>query len=203
MNTINLSNLAELNPALSYNQLQPMNLKQYDYDELNNDTPAFSKYQDNILNDNFTSDSKTDNYCGGNSGMSSKVLNIEQSDLSQTYFSDENIKRINKKLRREIYRKTNSKFDVFKDSDDLDILTNMNIVFDEHARHLPNQIIRQVKILNNITVDYILSNAITVIDQHSKYLKQLDQPIIPMDRPLNVNNGGRKTLPSLTSRLGF
>lgn len=206
---MNFNNLAELNPALNYNnygKLQPMNFKNNDYDEI--DEPTYfnsSKQQDFIkFQDGLSNVGKNESYyCGGNATIASKHLHMENSQLAKIYFSQENIDRINKQVRREIYRRTDGKFRIEKDSDNLDMQTVMDIVFDEHAKHLPDQIIRQVKLLNNQTVDYIVPNAITMIDQTSKYLKQLDQPIQPMDRPLNVNNGGRKTLPSMTSRLGF
>jgi len=191
---MNSLNYAELNPAINYNKPQPLNAKQNEYqdyeDELN-----FSKFQNNL--------SKTNNDCNENAKIASKHLFIESNDLTNLFYSKENIDRIQKQIRREIFVRTNGKFKVFKDSDELDIQIVMDDVFDNHAKNLPNKIVRQVKILNKHTVDKIVPNAITQIDQTSKYLKQLDQPIRPIDRPINANNGGRKTLPSFTTVLGF
>lgn len=197
---MNLNSLAELNPAINYNNPQPINTKQYNYDEYNDpDSIGFVKSQNNLSNIK----KGESYYCGGNVGIAERHLNIENSPLAALYFSQENMDRIQKLTRRDIYRRTNGKFKILKDSDNLDMMTVMDIVFDEHAQHLPDQLVRQVKILNKHTIDYIVPNAITVIDQASKYLKQLDEPRKIMDRPLNVNNGGRKTLPSYTSVLGF
>lgn len=192
-------NFAELNPAISYNKPQPMNAKQNEYNDYEEDTMRFAKEQNNLSNLK-----KGENYyCGGNSTIANKHLLMEQSPLASLYYSQENIDRIQKQIRREIYKRTNGKFKVFKDSDSLDMQVVMDTIFDDHGKYLPNQIVRQVKALNKHTVDLIVPNAITQIDQTSKYLKQLDKPIQPMDRPLNVNNGGRKTLPSFTNRMGF
>lgn len=192
---MNLLNFAELNPAINYNKPQPMNTKQNEYE----DTLNFSKSQNDLSNVK-----KGENYyCGGNAAIANKHLRIEQSPLAALYYSRENIDRIQKQIRREIYRRTNGKFKVFKDSDELDMQVVMDSIFDDHAKYLPNQIIRQVKALNKHTVDLVVPGAITQIDQTSKYLKQLDKPIQPMDRPINANNGGRRTLPSFTSVLGF
>lgn len=200
---INLNSLAELNPAINYNNPQPTNTKQYDYNEYEETTMAFSKDQNHLSNVGKGSNYGDNYYCGGNSAIASKHLHMEQSELALIYFSKENMDRIQKLVRREIYRRTDGKFKILKDSEELDMQTVMDIVFDEHALHLPDQLVRQVKKLNKQTVEMIVPNAITVIDQTSKYLKQLDEPIKPMNRPLNVNNGGRKTLPSFTSVLGF
>ena len=201
-------NFAEINPAVNYNNLQPMNLKsnsqnnQYsEYGEYNNhsnynkDTMSFDKYQNNMLNEKKN--------CNEKSSIANKHLFIEASPLSSLYFSEENIKRIQKQIRREIYKRTCGKFKVLKDADELDMQVVMNLIFDEHAKHFPDQLVRQVKILNTHTVNHIVPNAITQIHQTSKYLKQLNKPIEPMNRPLNVNKGGRKTLPSFTSVMGF
>lgn len=185
-------NYSELNPSINYNKPQPMNsLTNSTYE----DTNSFSKSQNNMPN-------KIN--CKNQSNIiANKHLHIEQSSLAKIYYSPENVDRIQKQIRREIFRRTNGKFKVFRDADDLDMQVVMDGIFDEHAKHLPNQIIRQVKNLNKHTVNLVVPGAITQIDQTSKYLKQLDKPIEPMNRPIDANNGGRRTLPSFTSVLGF
>ena len=203
-------NFADLNPAVNYNKLEPINskknesnqyayLNEFDKFDDNQDSVSFHKSQSGISN------VKKNNsyYCDGNASIANKHLLMEKNPLATLYYSQENIQRIQKQIRREIYKRTNGKFKVLKDADDLDMQVVMDSIFDDHAKHLPDQIIRQVKILNMHTVNLIVPNAITQIDQTSKYLKQLDKPIEPMNRPLNANNGGRKTLPSFTSVLGF
>ena len=73
----------------------------------------------------------------------------------------------------------------------------MRAVFIEHSRFLPNKIIRQIKELNRLTVEYIVPDMITEIKQTYGYIKEINEPLKPLPRPMNVNNAGRKTLPSL------
>lgn len=220
---INYMNFADLNPAINYNNLQPINAKQSGYNQyakcgdFANNLTNFNNY-DNF--DNFDDNKDTENfyksqsgisnvkknesyYCEKNASIANKHLRLEKSPLASLYYSQENVERIQKQIRREIYKRTNGKFKVLRDSDESDMQVVMDSIFDDHAKHLPDQLVRQVKILNMHTVNLVVPNAITQIDQTSKYLKQLDKPIEPMNRPLNANNGGRKTLPSFTSVLGF
>jgi len=79
----------------------------------------------------------------------------------------------------------------------------MRAVYLEYARNLPTQVIRQTKRLNMKVVDEIVPGMLTEIRQHYGYLKEINKPITPIPRPLNVNNKGRRTLPSITTTFGI
>lgn len=131
------------------------------------------------------------------------VKNIScNSDLSKIYFSDENIKRVQKMLVKEVFEKTKGKFklDVFQDEKDITYV--MRAIFIEHAKDIPNQVVRQVKILNRKVIDEIFPSVITSIQHNHNYLKSINGPVLTgplLDRPLNVNNAGRKTLPGFST----
>jgi hypothetical protein len=185
-------NYSELNPSVNYGM-------QYggDYE----DTKSFFKYQEGLSNVNTKSGENY--YCGGNASMAIRGMQYELTPLSELYFSHENIKRIQKRIKKEIRKQSKGQYKLEVDQDESDLILAMRAVFADNAKHLPNHIVRQVKELNEHTIDYIVPDMLTNLKQHSLYLKRLDQPIQTMDRPLNVNNGGRKTLPSYTSVWGF
>ena len=89
------------------------------------------------------------------------------------------------------------------DQDEQDLLIAMTAIFKTHARHLPNNPNRQIKRLNTQVVDYIMPDMITGIRQHYAYLKEINEPIKPMMRPMNVSNAGRKSLPSISTSWGI
>ena len=122
-----------------------------------------------------------------------------KSELSKLYFSDENIKRLQKKIRKEILAKTNGQFRLEVDQEQRDLFIVMRAVYMEHARFLPGQIVRQIKRLNEKVVDDIIPGMITELRQYYGYLKEINKPLEPIMRPMNVNNAGRRTLPSITS----
>lgn len=185
-------NYSELNPTINYG----MNcIDDFNY----SDNKSFSKYQENISK----IDQNKSYYCGGNASMAIRGMQYEITPVSELFFSNENIQRIQKKIKKEIKKQSKGKYTLDVDQDESDLILAMRAVYADNARHLPNQTIRQVKELNNKTIDYIVPDMLTNLKQHSLYIKRLDQPIQTLDRPVNVNNGGRKTLPSYTSLWGF
>ncbi len=126
-----------------------------------------------------------------------------ESELSKMFFSDVNIKRVQKKIRKAIFQRTNGEFRLDVDQDAKKIFIVMRAVYLEHARFLPTEIVRQVKRLNQKVVDEIIPGMITEIRQEYGYLKEINKPLDPIMRPMNVNNAGRRTLPSVTTVLGI
>lgn len=125
------------------------------------------------------------------------------SELSKLYFSDENIRRIQRLIKRTIYEKTNGQFKLDVDQEQRDVFIAMRAVYMEHARFLPNQIVRQVKRLNQKVVDEIIPGIMTNIRQDYGYLKEINKPLTPIPLPQNVNNAGRRQLPSITTTFGY
>ena len=124
-------------------------------------------------------------------------------EISKIFYSQENITRIQKMIRKTIYEKTKGQFKLDEDQDESDLLIVMRAVFMEHARFLPIKIVHQIKELNKRTIEYIVPDMVTEIKQSYAYIKEINEPIKPIPRPMNVNNAGRRTLPALTSAWGF
>lgn len=125
-----------------------------------------------------------------------------ESDLSRLYFSDTNIKRLQRMIKEEIKKRTNGKFILDTDQDQRDLFILMRAVYMEHARFLPNEIVRQVKRLNKKVIDEAVPGMITEIKQYYGYLKEINKPLTPIQRPMNASNAGRKLLPSATTSFG-
>jgi hypothetical protein len=122
-----------------------------------------------------------------------------ESELSKLFFSDTNIKRIQKMIKDAVFERTNGQFRVDVDQELRELFIAMRAVYIEHARFLPGQLVRQVKKLNLKVIDEVVPGMITEIRQYYGYLKEINKPLTPINRPLNVNNAGRKQLPSLTT----
>ncbi len=119
--------------------------------------------------------------------------------LSDMFYSRENMKRIQKMIKKEVYIRTRHAFKLDEDQDESDLMVSMNAVFLENAKFLPFKIKQQVKELNRRAIDYIVPDMIVNLKQSYMYIKEINSPLQMMPRPMNVNNAGRKTLPSLTS----
>ena len=128
-----------------------------------------------------------------------KGIQREQSLVSKEFFSEENIKRIQRKIRSEILRRTKGEFNLVVDQNLNDVIVSMRYVYTEYSHDLPDKIIRQVKKLNKLTIEYIIPDMISNLKQYYGYIKDISSPIKPIPRPINVNNAGRNTLPSVTT----
>lgn len=126
-----------------------------------------------------------------------------ESELSKLFFSDKNIQRLQKKIKEEVFKRTNGKFRLDVDQEQRDLFIAMRAVYMEHARFLPNRIVHQVKILNQKVIDEILPGILTEIRQYYGYLMEINKPLIPIPRPINFSNKGRRTLPSITTTFGI
>jgi len=168
-----------------------------DYDNI-----AFKRYENNYRSNKPI---KQNNAALAMKHITTKGTDGEEvhDQLSKVFYSPENMSRIQKMLKKTVFERTRGQFRLDDDQDENDLLVTMRAVFLEHARFLPFRVVHQVKELNQRTVEYIVPDMITEIKQAYGYIKEINEPIKPIPRPMNVNNAGRRTLPSLTSSWGF
>lgn len=126
-----------------------------------------------------------------------------ESELSKLFFSDENFKRIQRMIKQEVFKRTNGEFRLDVDQDQKDMFIVMRAAYMEHARFLPNQVVRQIKRLNEKVVSEVASPMITELRQYYGYLKEINKPRTIIPREMNVSNGNRRALPALSSVYGF
>ena len=136
--------------------------------------------------------------------MSQDSLNgvQQESILSKVFFHPENVNYIQKKIIMQLFYETDGKYLIEK-QDETDLQIIMRSIFLQHAKHLPNNIKEQITELDNIVVDEVIPDIISQIKAYNGYLKDAFGPREIMDRPQNVSNAGRKTLPSTTRRFDY
>jgi len=122
-----------------------------------------------------------------------------KSKLSNLFFSDKNIQRIQKMIKKKVFEDTKGKFRLDVDQEYKDVYIVMRAIFLEHARNLPSQEIRQCKRLNEKVINEIVPPMLTEIKQYYGYMREINKPLTPIPREINVNNAGRKTLPSIST----
>jgi len=146
---------------------------------------SFNLYQENV-----------NNYEG-----SSRILKgiHTDSELSKIFFSKDNIKRIQKKIKKEINVRTNGKYILQADQNEDHLLIVMRSIYLQKGRNLQKNFIRQVKVLNTDVVEDVVPGMITNIKTYYGYIDDITKPLNPIPRPVNVNQAGTKTLPSITT----
>lgn len=123
---------------------------------------------------------------------------IENNDILIKFFSKENIKLLQKLIKKNIYYLTEKKFILDTDQDENDLIVAMRAVYLHESENLPNNFDMQINKLNKHVLQYIIPDMIVQIKQEYSYLKEINEPINPIPLPINVNNG-KNSLPSLTS----
>jgi len=124
---------------------------------------------------------------------------FENHDLAQLYFGKENIQRIQKQLKKEFYIRTKGAFLLETDQDDNDLLIAMRAVYYEHSKFRSNKLVQQVKDLNRMSIEYMLPDMISQAKQEYEYLREINRPLQPIARPINVHSG-KQILPPMTDR---
>lgn len=133
-------------------------------------------------------------------GAGGLVGDCEDADpVTELFFSNENIKRLQKKIKQEVFVRTNGDYRLDVDQDEADLLVSMRaVLFDIYGgRFLPFKITHQVKELNRKVLNYIVPDMISNMKQEYGYIKEINKPLEPMIRPMNMSS--IKSLPSITT----
>lgn len=174
------------------------------HDQHSSQTQTFNEINLEAYQDGLSNVKKGESYyCGGDSSLAIRGMQIENSPLSQLYFSKENTSRIQKHIKKEVYKQTNGQYRLDVDQDESDLLIIMRAVFIEQGKYYPNRIVAQVKELNRKTIEYLVPDLITNIKQQHDYIRDINRPINPPNNSLNVSSKGRRTLPSVTTTFGI
>ena len=142
----------------------------------------------------------TNNWATENSIQKSLLKGVYQpTPLGELFFSQENINRIQKMIKYEVFVRTNGKYKLEVEQNETDLLVVMRDIYITCGKNMPYQMVRQVKELNHRTVEKIIPDMISMIKQDDAYIQQLDKPIDPIPLPVCVNSKGRTSLPSVTT----
>ena len=109
--------------------------------------------------------------------------------LSRTYFSNDNVERIQLQIINGVYKQYNKQ--IRKQSyQELQII--MKSMYLQYGRNIPTNIEEQVITLNKYVVDECVKIIIPNVLQYNKYIDDISSPIPIMPRSQNVSNKGSK-----------
>jgi hypothetical protein len=164
------------------------------YRDENMTNPPLKNYQTSMY------EQKYDNWATNNSIQQTMLKSVfTPTPLGEIYFCPENIIRLQKRIKREIFIRSNGKYKLDIDQSESDLLIVMRATYISDSKNAPYKLIHQVKELNHKTIERIVPDMLSMIKQDEEYINQLDKPIIPIALPVNVSRAGRLTLPSVTT----
>jgi len=169
----------------------------FDYhNDENKDIKNYNKYTD-VDNNN---SNERNNWATENSIQKSLLKSVyTPTPLGEVFFSPDNIKRLQNKIKKSVFIETKGKYKLQVDQNETDLLVVMRAVYIQDSYNSPYRIIHQVKELNEKVINRILPDMISNIKQNEEYLNIIDKPIDPIPLPVNVSRAGRLSLPSVTT----
>lgn len=115
------------------------------------------------------------------------------SEVAQLFFSLKNINILQEGIRYTIYKKTNGKHVIDKQSD-TELKVVMRSIYLQYSRNLATDIVEQVKSLNSKVLDFVIPRILSEILQHIQYKKDITYLPVPMERSQNMSSKGTRVL---------
>ena len=120
------------------------------------------------------------------------------SSLSLLFFSKENIDIIQKIIRYNVWKLSQEKYIIDRQSDtELEIV--MRSMYLQHSRNLNCKLNEQIKKLNQLVIDWCAPRILIQVQQYIGYIHDVENLPMPIDRPTNISNKGSKVLKSVTT----
>jgi hypothetical protein len=111
---------------------------------------------------------------------------LQENDISRVFFSSKNIDIIQNMIKATVYKKSDNQHLIDRQSN-TELLIIMRSTYLQYSKNRPNDILCQVKKLNEIVVDEVVPSIIIGIQQHYKYLESQRKLPGVMDLPINMN----------------
>ena len=116
----------------------------------------------------------------------------EQNKLQKFFFSKKNIEKLQQLLRYNVYIQSNKKHKIgYQDDTSLKII--MKSIYLQYSKNNSSNIKQQVQSLNNLVLDYSVSNILSNIEMYLVYKKNISNLPTPLNNPKYISNNGTKT----------
>lgn len=113
------------------------------------------------------------------------------SNLSQAFFSQQNIQILQNGIRAGVYQKSNGQYTIGpQDCDSLKIV--MRSVFLQNSANQPNNITKQVFELNKIVLNYCIQQVYSEAQGYMKYIDDASTLVVPIAHPVMADNNDRE-----------
>lgn len=118
---------------------------------------------------------------------------IENTRISQLFFSKDNIEKLQNGIQDGVLRKSNNRFRVSKQNETNLVLVMQHIYFEE-VHYVETDTSRQLFVLNQKVLEYCIENVYKNYINYAKYYRDSHTLQMPMDRPLCSRENESKTL---------
>lgn len=114
-----------------------------------------------------------------------------ETSLSQTFFSRENIQIIQNGIRAGVYHRSNGQYVIGpQDCDSIKII--MRSVFLQYSANQPSNIPQQIEELNKIVLNYCIQQVFSEAQGYMKYMDDVSTLVVPIAHPVQASNTDRQ-----------
>jgi len=118
--------------------------------------------------------------------------NWNNTQLSNAFFSSNNIQTLQNGIRNGVYKRSNNQYLIGnQNSDELKII--MRSIFLQHAQNMPNNIPSQIATLNKFVLDYAIHQVYGEAEGYMKYKRDASTLVTPIEPPI-MSKGNDKQL---------
>jgi hypothetical protein len=112
-------------------------------------------------------------------------------DLSQAFFSLQNVQMIQNGIRAGVYNRSNGQYVIgSQDCDSLKIV--MRSVFLQYSANQPHNITQQITDLNKIVLEYCVQQVYSEAQGYMKYVSDVSTLVVPIAHPVMSSNNDRQ-----------
>ena len=115
----------------------------------------------------------------------------DNTDLSNAFFSKENINIIQNGIRAGVYHKSKGQYTIGpQDCDSLKII--MRSIFLQYSANFKNDVVEQVKQLNQMVLNYCIQQVYGEAQGYMKYINDVSTLAVPIAHPVMASNTDRE-----------
>lgn len=119
------------------------------------------------------------------------VGQINETPLTQTYFSEDNINIIQNGIRAGVYRKSNGQYTIgSQDCDSIKII--MRGIYLQYSINQPTDISNQIEDLNDMVLNYCIPKVYLEAQGYLKYLSDVSTMAEPIAHPIMVSQKDKR-----------
>tara|TARA_Y100000768_G_scaffold160345_1_gene119862 strand:- start:25 stop:474 length:450 start_codon:yes stop_codon:yes gene_type:complete len=113
--------------------------------------------------------------------------------LSRAFFSKQNISSLHTNIRYQVWLDTNKQHVISAQSNE-ELILIMRSIYLQNSENQPDHILNQVKVLNQMVLDYAVQKIITGLKQHLDYVDHISNKREILPHSVNISNKGSKQL---------
>ena len=122
--------------------------------------------------------------------------NWEQSQVSQVFFSGENVEQIQNQIRKSVFERSKPKGYIIDKQSVEELKIIMRAIYLQYARNLPKDVAGQVADLNEKVLNWSVPHILSAVDHYFFYLNDISHMPVPLAHMQHLSSAGTKSLPS-------